>query len=70
MPKQVQVKTLTRKTTQEERQGLLQAALKKKKIRRAMMKQKEVEQTPVGMACSTKAEPYIPPTRPNRKPKL
>lgn len=68
--KQVHIKTLSRKPTQEERLGLIQAALKSKKIGKAMMKQKEVEQTQVGMACSTKTEPYFPPTRPNRKPKL
>ena len=41
-----------------------------KKVSKPMGKPKPMEQTPTGMANSTKGSPYLPPTRPNRKPKL
>ena len=41
-----------------------------KMVSKPMGKPKPMEQTPTGMANSTKGSPYLPPTRPNRKPKL
>ena len=56
--------------TTEEKLGLIVHGLEHKKINKAMAKQPKIEQTQCGMACATKSEVYLPPTRPNRKPKL
>ena len=48
----------------------LKPVTKPKLVSKPMGKPKPMEQTPTGMANSTKGSPYLPPTRPNRKPKL
>ena len=43
---------------------------KPRTVIKAAMKPKIMEQTPVGMANSTKSTPYIPPAKKNTKVKL
>ena len=43
---------------------------KPKTVIKAAVKPKVLEQTPTGMANSTKSSPYIPPAKKTTKPKL
>ena len=43
---------------------------KPKTVIKAAVKPKVLEQTPTGMANSTKSSPYIPPAKVTKKPKL
>ena len=45
-------------------------AAKKKTVIKALVKPKIIEQTPTGMANSTKSSAYIPPAKKDTKPKL